>query len=536
MRYFLALLPILVVLALMIGWRWGAHQAGPAGWLAGLAVGALSFGLTPQLFWVSQAKGLLLSVFVLAIIWPALFLYHWNDQNGGIAAVARLLEGSMPNRGMCLVLLAWSLSGLLEGLAGFGLPIAVVAPMLVALGVPPLKAVAAVAIGHCWAVTFGDMGVIFQTLVAVVALDGPQLVPWAALLLGLACLFCGLGAAIILGERRQWPRIAALAAVMAGTQYTLAAAGLIPLSAFGAGLVGLLAYLLCAPVFSRRIASRDRKTCSAEPTALPKPHLGPATGSTGCVPGSAPKHSAPRRAALLTIATYGGLTLLMAAITMVAPLRAWAQGIVWQARFPAVISRTHFATPAGPGQPFRPLAHPGTLILLVSCAGLGLWGRNGERTLSTARKAAQATWRSASAPTVGVLSMVGLSMLMDHCEMSPLLAKGLSQLLGAFYPVLSPCVGILGAFATGSNNNSNVLFGSLQKNVALLLHLNPCLLVAAQTAGGSLGSMLAPVKIILGCSTVGLVGKEGQVLRQTVPCGLLLGLALGLLTFALCRL
>ena len=109
---------------------------------------------------MSQAKGLLLSAFVLAVMWPALFLFHWNDQSGGIAGVARLLEGAIPNRGMCRVLLAWSLSGLLEGLAGFGLPIAVVAPMLAALGVPPLSAVAAVAVGHSWAVTFGDMGVI----------------------------------------------------------------------------------------------------------------------------------------------------------------------------------------------------------------------------------------------------------------------------------------------------------------------------------------------------------------------------------------
>ena len=147
MRYFLAMLPILIVLALMIRLRWGAHKAGAAGWGAGMVLAAVWFGLTPQVFWVSQAKGLLLSLFVLAVMWPALFLYHWVDRNGGIADVAHLLEEAIPNRGMCLILLAWSLSGLLEGLAGFGLPIAVVAPMLTALGVRPLSAVAAVAVG-----------------------------------------------------------------------------------------------------------------------------------------------------------------------------------------------------------------------------------------------------------------------------------------------------------------------------------------------------------------------------------------------------
>ena len=65
---------------------------------------------------------------------------------------------------------------------------------------------------------------------------------------------------------------------------------------------------------------------------------------------------------------------------------------------------------------------------------------------------------------------------------------------------------------------------------------NPDLLIAAQSAGGSLGSMLAPAKIVVGCSTVGRVGQEGQVLRRTVPLGLGLGLATGMLVLLLSRL
>ena len=516
MLYPLALLPILLVLALMIGRRWGAHQAGPAGWLAGVLVAALGFGLTSQVFWVSQAKGLLLSLFVLAVMWPALFLYHWSDQNGGITALARLLERAIPNRGMCLLLLAWAVSGLLEGLAGFGLPIAVVAPMLTALGVAPLTAVAAVAVGHAWAVTFGDMGVIFQTLIAVVGLDAAATVPWAALLLGLACWLCGLLAAAILGELRQWPKISVLAGVIAATQYGLAAGGLLPLAAFGAGLAGILVYLLGAKLAAMvyRLAGRAGSPREAVLAA----------GET----------SSPTQPAVVTMLTYGVLTLLMAALTMVAPLRAWAQRTAWKANFPAVQSRTGFSTPAGSGQVFKPLAHPGTLILLVASASILFTGARARgRATALAGKAALATCHSAVAATVGVISMVGLSTLMEHSGMSWLLAKGLSKTLGSLYPLLSPCVGILGAFATGSNNNSNVLFGALQKNVACLLGINPCLLAAAQTAGGSLGSMLAPVKIILGCSTVGQVGKEGQVLRKTVPYGLAMGLALGLVAWFL---
>ena len=456
-RYILAMLPILAVLVLMIWRRWGAHQAGAVGWLVCLSAGAVGFGINPELFWVSQAKGLLLSVFVLAVMWPALLLYHWIDAYGGIQAVAHWLAGAIPNRGMCLLLLAWALSGLLEGLAGFGLPIAVVAPMLVALKVSPVRAVMAVAVGHSWSVTFGDMGVIIQTLSAVVSIPVSELVPWAGTLLGVACLICGLMSAFILGQAEQWLKVAALSVVMGLVQYGVAAAGLIPLSAFTAGLAGMLVYVGWTRVWRRY---------AAKPQA-PEPDQ-PAQGSRDA-------DKSAIKAARLAIACYGGLTLLMAVLTLVPSFRAQSLALEWKLVFPEVTSAAGFSTPAGPGQIFRPLAHPGTLILTVALLSMAAAGRSG---FARARKAAAATTRSARLASVGILFMVGISTLMDHSGMSYVLAQGLSAALGTAYPLVSPCVGILGAFATGSNNNSNVLFGNLQKNVALLLQVNP------QLAGG----------------------------------------------------
>lgn len=504
--------PLLAVLGLMIWRRWGAHKAGPAGWLVGLAVGVLWFGATPQVVWVSQAKGLLLSGFVLGVMWPALLLYHWVDQNGGIKAVAQVLERAIANRGMCLVLLAWALSGLLEGLAGFGLPIAVVAPMLVALKVPPLRAVTAVAVGHSWAVTFGDMGVILQTLSTVVRLPVPELVPWCGFLMGVACLACGVVTALILGEIAQWPKVVLIGLAMSAAQHGLAAARLVPLSAFGAGLVGMLLYLVCSwahAAFSRHLWQSVDSRATARSTQR-------------VVSGNS--------AIKLALGCYGGLTLLMAVVTMVPQIRGHLQNVEWKPVFRAVVSTQGFATAAGAGQVFRPLVHPGTLALCVVLASMATAAPS---ALPRARAAARATVHSAGLASIGVVFMVGISTLMDHCGMSYLLAQGASTALGAAYPLVSPWIGILGAFATGSNNNSNVLFGSLQKNVALLLKIDSPLLCAAQTAGGSLGSMLAPAKIVVGCTTVDQVGQEGQVLKQTIPWGLGIGLLLGLLTLAL---
>jgi lactate permease len=227
------------------------------------------------------------------------------------------------------------------------------------------------------------------------------------------------------------------------------------------------------------------------------------------------------------------VVVLMTGIALLGPLRAVLYPSVWQASFPEVRTLTGFVTPAGPGQAFRWLVHPGTSILLVGCASYVLYRRLGYLAPGSWRSDVLATWRSAAPASLGILAMVGLATLMDHCGMTLLLARGLSAAMGAAFPLVSPLVGILGAFATGSNTNSNVLFASLQKNAALLLNMDPRVLLAAQTSGGSLGSLLAPAKIIVGCSTVGLKGRDGDVLRRTMPYGLLIGVALGVLTWLL---
>jgi lactate permease len=118
---------------------------------------------------------------------------------------------------------------------------------------------------------------------------------------------------------------------------------------------------------------------------------------------------------------------------------------------------------------------------------------------------------------------------MDQSGMTFLLAEGVSKALGPAYPVFASAVGTLGAFMTGSNTNSNVIFGGLQMQVAEIGGLSVALILAAQTTGGSIGSMLAPAKILVGCSTVGLSGKEGPVLASTIRYGAAMTVIIGLI-------
>ena len=500
----LAASPILVVLAAMLLFRLGGQIAGPMGWAIGILIGILAFGITPKVLWVSQQKGFLLSLFVIAIFFPALLLYNTVNQANGIQSIVHALECLITDRSILLVTTAWAFSGLMEGVAGFGLPVAIISPMLVGMGVPAIVAVAAVAVGHAWSVTFGDMGVVFQTLISVIKINPIQLETYAVILLGIACIFCGLAAAHILKSLNRWPSVIAIALVMASTQYLMVMLHIPALASMLAGAAGVLGAIAINLYESRKKGE-----------VLVLPSMNPSLFS-----------------ALLS---YGMLALVMIVISVFPTLNKNLSTVVWKVSFPEVMTINGFITAAVPAQTYHPLIHPGTTILLVAILSYYLNYRKKLYPTHKIKQILTITWNTSWSAMVGIFSMVGLSSLMDHSGMTTQLASALSQLFKSVFPLISPIIGMIGAFATGSNNNSNVLFAPLQQNVATILGLSSAIIIAAQTTGGSLGSMVAPAKIIVGCSTVGLQGRDGDVLRKTVPYGLVIGILMGIATILLVK-
>jgi len=116
--------------------------------------------------------------------------------------------------------------------------------------------------------------------------------------------------------------------------------------------------------------------------------------------------------------------------------------------------------------------------------------------------------------SVGIASMVAMAVVMQHTGMTETLARGLAEGMGALFPLISPWIGALGAFMTGSNTNSNVVFAALQMRTAELLGYAVAIILAAQTSGGALGSVIAPTKVVVGASTGGMEGREGEVMRK----------------------
>jgi lactate permease len=110
--------------------------------------------------------------------------------------------------------------------------------------------------------------------------------------------------------------------------------------------------------------------------------------------------------------------------------------------------------------------------------------------------------------------MVGMAVIMQHAGMTETLARGLAEGVGIFFPIISPWIGALGAFMTGSNTNANVVFAALQMRTAQMLGYAVPVILAAQTAGAALGSVIAPTKVVVGASTGGMEGREGEVMRK----------------------
>ena len=100
---------------------------------------------------------------------------------------------------------------------------------------------------------------------------------------------------------------------------------------------------------------------------------------------------------------------------------------------------------------------------------------------------------------------------------------------GPVFPQLSPFIGVLGAFTTGSNTYNNVVWGQIQQGTAVALNLSGPLILAAQTVGGAIGSLFAPAKVIVGARTVD-GADDGQVLKLAMLHGLAIILIINLIT------
>ncbi|KMY67646.1 hypothetical protein AAU61_06970 [Desulfocarbo indianensis] len=502
LKWLAAFSPIGVVLALMLGLNWGGGRAGAAGWFTAMLVAWGVFGADVDTLALAQTKGALLSLNVLYIIWAALLLYQVVKEAGAIKAIGAGIQRFSADPVIQMLIFGWVFGSFLQGVAGYGVPIAVVAPLLAGLGFAPVVAVAAPAIAHSWSVTFGSMGASFQALIAVTGLSAAQLAPWSAGMLGVAGFMCGAGSLHLYGGTAAlahgWLALLAVGGVMGLTQYLLAVGGMWTMAGFGASLAGVAACLAVA-----RLSPYRKSTAAAE-----------AASGMGLA---------------WALSAYLILIAIVVPAEMIPLLKKWLGAIKLSLDFPAMVTDGGWRVAAGRGASISVFGHGGALLFYASCAGYAVYRLRGCYPSGAAGRILRETAKSALPTSLGIVSMVCFALVMDQAGMTYLLAEGLSKTFGGLFPLFSPWIGLLGAFMTGSNTNSNVVFAVLQQRTAELAGYSAAVILAAQTTGGALGSMVAPAKILVGCSTVGLGGQEGPVLRATITYGLLITMSMGLI-------
>jgi len=500
----LAALPIVVVLVLMIGLKWSAIWAGAtaAAIAVLIALTAFDFGVDAPFGPTEGVLGVLVSaawtaLTVMLIIGPALGVHHLQQKTGATAAIEAGLARITPDPRVAALLIAWFFTLLIEGAAGFGTPVALAAPFLVAAGFKPLTAVVAAMAGHASAVPFAAVGTPTLAQLAIVDVDPLELSSAIAPYMLVAGAVLAFTVARIVGTLvptagPPWKWM--------GVAYVAFFGPYLILALFvGPELPSLLGSILGAGIFIavvRLVLARRAKVA-----ALTAPER-EAEEEVLHAAEEVEKTEAHHMGMLAATAPYVILVTLVMLTRLVPPIKDASQS--WS------ITWSLFSDSFGDG--IQPLYHPGPL-LLVSFLGGALWQRATRAEVSGAFVVAT---RQVIPVFVALLAMVTVAYTMSDSGMTNQLAVAAAG-AGAAWPLLSPFVGALGTFMTGSATSSNILFTDFQNSTAIEASLDPVPLLGSQAAGAAVGNIICPHNVIAAAATVGLAGREGEVLKRALP-------------------
>lgn len=518
----LAALPIAVLLVLMVQFRWGAASAAPIGLVIAVGVAAAFFQASEHVILVEAGKGLWNAFTVLIVIWPAILIYEVIHEADAFGIFRQGLQRISPNELIQVLTFGWVFVSFLQGITGFGVPVAVGAPLLVGIGVRPLWAVTIVLLGHAWANTFGTLAVAWEALVLETGISGALLSStalWAAVFLWIfnlttgvvICWWYGRGTAV----RKGLPAVLFISLIHGGgqliiSQFNPTLSAFVPAS-IALGVVFLLGKLKwyrepwkvdASPVMDREFV--EEEIASAESRR------------------DLTVHQAFMPYYILIVITLG--------VLLVQPVRDFFGQVSLGFGFPETSTGYGMTTPAEESySPIRPFTHPGFFLLVGGILGYYYFRLHNAVKLGSIRDVLRRTAEKSKPATIGIIGLVAMSRIMSGTGQVHVLAEGTAAALGAGYALISPMVGLLGSFITSSNLASNILFGNFQQTTATVLGLSQAAFLGAQTSGAAIGNTISPGNVILGTTTGGVLGQEGDVLRMIIPITLSVAIWSGLI-------
>ncbi|OIU71847.1 L-lactate permease [Rossellomorea aquimaris] len=522
----LSLLPILAVGIFLVGLRWPASKAMPISYIIAVGLALFVWKVPGANVAAASVNGLVVAGTLLFIIFGAILLLNTLQESGGIKTIRQGFTDISADRRVQVIIIAWLFGSFIEGSAGFGTPAAVAVPLLVGLGFPAMAAVVAGMVIQSTPVSFGavgtpilvgvqsglsaDSGITTDflafvtdigTKVALLHMVTGTLVP--LFVVALMTRFFGKNKSFSEGIK-VW-KFALFAAFSMTVPYLIVANVLGPeFPSMIGGLVGLAIVITAAkkgflmPPKEEAWDFEEKSKWDSEWSGrLEIKDIAHKSGSMSMVRAWAPY-------------ILVGLFLVLTRLKSL-PLLEWFQS--WTVTFPNL-----FGTDISSS--FQPLYLPGTIFIAVSVITYFLHGMNG-RAYKRAWAQSGKTMIAASTALVFTVPMVQVFLNTGGgaagFEKMPIeLANGVAAIAGDYWPFFSTFIGGIGAFIAGSNTVSNMMFSLFQYNVGSQMGVDASWIVALQAVGGAAGNMICVHNVVAASAVVGLVGKEGAVIRKTL--------------------
>ncbi|MDR1534464.1 MAG: L-lactate permease [Planctomycetota bacterium] len=516
-----AVLSIAALLALLVCWQWGVAEAASVGLGISLVTAFAVFKGSPALIAGELAKGIWGGIAVMAVVVPAILIFEVTDEAKAFDSFRRGMRKFSPDELLQILTIGWVFASFLQGVTGFGVPVAIVAPLLVGIGVKPFWAVAVPLIGHAWATTFGTLAVAWEALVLQASLSGDLLLStavWAGVFTWAMDFTAGAAICWFYAGREGVKR--GLAAILSVS--CLHGGGQLILSQFNQVLCNFLvssAGLILAYVLGRTVYARPYRHDASR--LMDK---GVALGGEEGDPPSLTLHQA--------FLPYYILTAVTLFVLLVPPVKRALSFLKVGLPFPETATGYGFVNPAVElYAPITVFTHAGVFLTLASVIGYFFFKTRNVMRPDSAKRIAARTLDKAAPATIAVILLIAMSKVMGGTGQVLVLARGTALVTGKYYALFAPFIGVLGAFMTSSCMASNILFGSFQQTMADLLQLDQAVILGAQTGGGAIGNVICPGNVLLGTTTAGILGREGELLKKLIPLGCAVALACGVIAF-----
>ena len=505
LSFLVAVLPIATVLILLGVLKRPAWQAAAAGLIVGLVIAITAWKLPAGIALAAAENGAVFALWpVMWIVICALFVYNIAVASGRFDAFRDWVIKHLPNdRRVVLIVIAFCFGALLEGVAGFGSPVAITSSLLILCGFPPLEALVFVLIFNTTPVAFGALGAPVTVLGAVTGLDpkilgamiGRQL-PFMAAMLPFYVMGLYGGMRSI---RSMFPLLLVSGLSFGIAQFVASNYLDYALTDVFAALGSLAITLLFLQVWKPKV--------DAEFAIVP---IKTAQGATS-------NSSVPAWQGWLP---WLVLTVIVIIWTHYKVSANGAQNIPWPGLDKAVSITLYNNKPYAAVWAFQPLSS-GTAILISAFITAILVRISFSELIQCAIRTIKMIWQA----VVTVMLIVALAYVMNYSGLAYTLGLAVAS-TGHWFVLFSPFLGWIAVFLSGSDTSGNALFGNLQVVAARQLNLNPVLFAATNSSGGVLGKMISPQNIATGVSVTNLKGQEGTVVARTFIHSIILTLIL----------